>query len=134
MAGAFNGATMAVIVGYILEVTNSNYRIPFFIAGTAYLIALLIIHLLVPKIQQVNYVDPAAAKPLSIGTIVGFGFMGSIFGAFGGWCTGLISRASGSGLLKYMALGAVIGVVIGILCGVAITSAGTRPKPGVVGS
>src|SRR6266480_6434594 len=41
MAGAFNGATMAVIVGYILEVTHSNYRIPFLIAGTSYLVALL---------------------------------------------------------------------------------------------
>ena len=57
MAGAFNGATMAVIVGYILEVTHSNYRIPFFIAGTAYLIALLIIHLLVPRLEPVRYVD-----------------------------------------------------------------------------
>jgi H+/Cl- antiporter ClcA len=128
MAGAFNGATMAVIVGYILEVTHSNYRIPFFIAGTAYLIALLIMHLLVPRIEPVNYSDAVAAKPFSIGTIVGFGFMGSIFGAFAGWCTGLISRASGSGLLKYMALGAAIGVVAGIISGIVITSAGVRSR------
>jgi len=126
MAGAFNGATMAVIVGYILEVTHSNYRIPFFIAGSAYLIALLIIHLLVPRMEPVNYVDVVAAKPFSIGTTVGFGFMGSIFGSFGGWCTGLISRVSGSGLLKYMALGAVIGVVTGIVSGIVITSSGRK--------
>jgi ACS family hexuronate transporter-like MFS transporter len=131
MAGAFNGATMAVIVGYILEVTHSNYRIPFFIAGAAYLIALLIIHVLVPRLEPVNYSDAVAAKPFSIGTIVGFGFMGSIFGAFGGWCTGLISRVSGSGLLKYMALGAAIGVVTGIASGLLITNAGVKTKPEV---
>jgi hypothetical protein len=81
--------------------------------------------------EPVDYVDGAAAKPFSIGTIVGFGFMGSIFGSFGGWCTGLISRVSGSGLLKYMALGAVIGVVIGVISGVVITSAGAGSKPEV---
>jgi ACS family hexuronate transporter-like MFS transporter len=128
MAGAFNGATMAVIVGYILEVTHSNYRIPFFIAGSAYLIALLVIHLLAPRLEPVSYVDAVAAKPFSIGTIVGFGFMGSIFGSFGGWCVGLISRASGSGLLKYMALGAAIGVVTGIASGMMITSSGTKVR------
>src|SRR5438309_5419122 len=80
MAGAFNGATMAVIVGYILEVTHSNYRIPFFIAGSAYLIALLIIHLLVPRIEPVEDLEGIAASPFSVGTIVGFGFVGSIFG------------------------------------------------------
>jgi len=128
MAGAFNGATMAVIVGYILEVTHSNYRIPFLIAGSAYLIALLIIHLLVPKIEPVDYADAVAARPFSIGTIVGFGFMGSIFGSFAGWCTGLLSRVSGSGLLKYMALGAMIGVVTGIISGIVITSSGGKAR------
>jgi len=128
MAGAFNGATMAVIIGYILQVTGGNYKIPFFIAGSAYLIALLIIHLLVPKIEPVDYVDVVPAKPFSVGTIVGFGFMGSIFGSFAGWCTGLLSRVSGSGLLKYMALGAVIGVVIGIISGMIITSSETKVR------
>lgn len=128
MAGAFNGATMAVIVGYILEVTHSNYRIPFFIAGSSYLVALLIMHLLVPKIEPVNYVDAVAAKPFSVGTIVGFGFIGSIFGSFAGWCIGLLSRVSGSGLLKYMALGAAIGVVTGIISGMVITSSRTKAR------
>lgn len=121
MAGAFNGATIAVIVGYILQVTGGNYRIPFFIAGSAYLIALLIIHLLVPRIEPVDEVDQLP-KPLSVGTIVGFGFMGSIFGSFAGWCIGLLSRASGSHLLEYMAIGAAIGVVTGIISGMVITS------------
>ena len=119
---------MAVIVGYILEVTHSNYRIPFFIAGSAYLVALLIIHLLVPRIEPVGYVDAVAAKPFSVGTIVGFGFMGSIFGSFAGWCTGLLSRVSGSDLLKYMALGAVMGVLIGIISGMIITGSGSKAR------
>src|SRR5438067_1359919 len=70
MAGAFNGATMAVIVGYILEVTHGNYKIPFIIAGVAYLIALLIIHLLVPRIEPIEDMERVVAKPFSIGTIV----------------------------------------------------------------
>jgi hypothetical protein len=75
-----------------------------------------------------KYVDAAPAKPFSIGTIVGFGFMGSIFGAFGGWCVGLISRVSGSGLLEYMALGAAIGVVTGMISGIVITSSGVKTR------
>jgi hypothetical protein len=74
----------------------------------------------------VNYVDAVAAKPFSLGTIVGFGFMGSIFGSFAGWCTGLLSRVSGSGLLKYMAVGAGVGVITGIISGMVITSAGRK--------
>jgi hypothetical protein len=57
-----------------------------------------------------------------LGTIVGFGFVGGIFGSFTGWCTGILSRVTGSGLLKYMAIGAVIGVVTGVVSGIAITS------------
>jgi ACS family hexuronate transporter-like MFS transporter len=130
MAGAFNGATMAVIVGYILEVTHGNYKIPFIIAGVAYLIALLIIHLLVPRIEPIEDMERVVAKPFSIGTIVGFGFVGSVFGSFAGWAVGLVSRVSGSSLLKYMAIGAIIGVVTGIISGIAITS--STPKPQTV--
>ncbi len=122
MAGAFAGSTMAVIVGYVLQVTGGNYRIPFYIAGAAYLVALLIIHLLVPNIEAVKDVDQVPARPFSIGTIVGFGFVGGIFGSFTGWCIGIISHAAGSGLLKYMAIGAAVGVVIGVVSGIAITS------------
>src|SRR5207237_7929709 len=84
MAGAFNGATMAVIVGYILEVTHGNYKIPFIIAGVAYLIALLIIHLLVPRIEPIGYMESVAAKRFCIGTMVCFGFVGSVFVSFVG--------------------------------------------------
>src|SRR4030095_5518631 len=95
MAGAFAGSYMAVIVGYILQVTGGNYRVPFYIAGLAYLIALLIIHLLVPKLEPVEDVDRVPARPFSLGTIVGFGFVGGIFGSFSGWCIGIVSRVAG---------------------------------------
>ena len=126
MAGAFNGATIAVIVGYILQVTGGNYKIPFFIAGSSYLIALLIIHLLVPKLEPVDDIEGRTIKPLSLGSVVGFGFIGSIFGAFSGWCIGLISRVSGSALLEFMAIGALLGVLLGIIGGALIISRSTQ--------
>jgi ACS family hexuronate transporter-like MFS transporter len=126
MAGAFTGATMAVIVGYILQVTGGNYKIPFYIAGGAYLTALLIIHLLVPKIATIEVADEAAARPFSVGTIVGFGFMGLIFGSFGGWCIGILSKVSGPHLLEYMASGAGLGAVVGVIAGILITKMKTK--------
>ena len=128
MAGAFSGATMAVIVGYILQVTGSNYRIPFFMAGAAYLTALLVIHLLVPKIEPLGEVDEAPPKVFSVGSIVGFGFVGCIFGSFGGWCVGILSRVSGSHLLEYMAIGLLAGAVIGIVSGMIITQSMSTAK------
>jgi MFS transporter, ACS family, hexuronate transporter len=53
MAGAIGGMLMAKIVGYLLQWTGS-YRIPFFIAGGAYLVALGIIHLLTPRLEPAN--------------------------------------------------------------------------------
>jgi ACS family hexuronate transporter-like MFS transporter len=50
MAGAVGGMLMAKIVGYVLQWTGS-YRIPFFIAGSAYLVALAIIQLLAPRLD-----------------------------------------------------------------------------------
>ena len=53
MAGAVGGMLIAKLVGHILQLTGS-YIIPFAIAGSAYLIALLIIQLLAPRLQAVN--------------------------------------------------------------------------------
>jgi len=54
-AGAMGGAIVAYSVGKILQnIGVDGYAIPFAIAGCGYLIALLIIHLLVPKIKTVN--------------------------------------------------------------------------------
>jgi ACS family hexuronate transporter-like MFS transporter len=54
-AGAVGGAIVAFSVGKILQnIGIEGYTIPFAIAGSGYLIALLIIHLLVPKIKTIN--------------------------------------------------------------------------------
>jgi ACS family hexuronate transporter-like MFS transporter len=49
-AGAVGGMLIAKIVGYLLQWTGS-YRIPLLMAGSAYLLALAVIHLLVPKLN-----------------------------------------------------------------------------------
>ena len=50
MAGAIGGMLMAKIVGYVLQWTGS-YMIPFFIAGSVYLVALALIHMLTPHME-----------------------------------------------------------------------------------
>ncbi|MFZ2641533.1 MAG: MFS transporter [Verrucomicrobiia bacterium] len=57
MAGAVGGMLIAKIVGYVLERTNNNYFIPFAMAAVAYLLALVIIHLLLPRLEQMK-LDP----------------------------------------------------------------------------
>ncbi len=53
MAGAIGGMLIAKLVGYLLQSTGS-YTIPFLMAGSAYLIALGVIHLLAPKLEPVQ--------------------------------------------------------------------------------
>jgi len=50
MAGAIGGLFIATIVGHLLQWTGS-YKVPFLIAGSAYLLALLLIHALVPRME-----------------------------------------------------------------------------------
>jgi MFS transporter, ACS family, hexuronate transporter len=50
MAGSVGGMVFAMSAGFILEVTGS-YLTLFFIGASAYLLALLLIHLLVPKLE-----------------------------------------------------------------------------------
>jgi len=50
MFGAIGGMLIAEIVGHVLQWTGS-YMIPFFIAASAYLIALLLIHTLSPRLE-----------------------------------------------------------------------------------
>ena len=50
MAGALGGLCIASIVGHVLQWTGS-YKVPFLIAGSAYLLALAVIHALVPKME-----------------------------------------------------------------------------------
>lgn len=121
MAGAMGGATMAVTTGYVLEKTGGNYMLIFFFAGFAYLAALAIIHVLAPGLRPVDDVSQSPVKALSAGTIVGFGFVGFVFGTFGGWCLGLISRVAGPGLLQFLAAGAAVGALAGVAAGLLIT-------------
>ena len=117
MAGAIGGAIMAVATGVLLQRTGGNYMLIFFAVGPAYLVALGIIHLLVPRLQPVEEDDLLRPKPLSAGSFLGFGFVGLILGSFLGWCVGLTTRQSGMGLLEYMLGGALIGIVGGIIIG-----------------
>jgi ACS family hexuronate transporter-like MFS transporter len=50
MAGAVGGMLIAKVVGYILEWTGSYFPV-FLIAGSAYLVALLLIHWVVPRLE-----------------------------------------------------------------------------------
>ena len=50
-AGALGGMIIAKVVGYVLEWTDSYVPI-FIIAASAYLVALLVIHLLAPKLEE----------------------------------------------------------------------------------
>lgn len=55
-AGAVGGAIVAYSVGRILQdVGTDGYAIPFVVAGAGYLIALLVVQLLVPKIKPVTF-------------------------------------------------------------------------------
>lgn len=128
MSGAIGGATMAVATGYILQSTGGNYRIVFLIAGTAYLMALLVIHLLVPRLEPVENIDSATTRSISIGTLVGFGFVGLVFGSFIGWLTGLISRVAGPSLFKYMILGALAGAIVGVIGGLLINNSAAKAR------
>ena len=128
MAGAIGGATMAVATGYILQSTGGNYRIVFTIAGTAYLLALAIIHLLAPRLEPVEEIGSGTTASVSLGTFVGFGFVGLVFGSFFGWVTGLISRVAGPSLFKYLMLGALFGSIIGVIGGILINSSTARSR------
>ncbi len=54
MAGSAAGSLFAVFVGYVLEITHSNYAILFAIAASAYLVALAVICLLAPGLKKVE--------------------------------------------------------------------------------
>lgn len=60
-AGAMGGMLFQRATGRILEATNNNYSIIFMICGSAYVIALLIIHLLAPRLEPANIETTAVA-------------------------------------------------------------------------
>ena len=53
MAGGVGGMLIAKVVGYALQATGS-YLIPFLISGFSYLVALLALHLLAPRLSRVG--------------------------------------------------------------------------------
>jgi len=57
MAGAVGGMLFSLITGYVLLWTNSNYTPVFIVCGSVYLLALLIMHSLVPHLEPVNIDD-----------------------------------------------------------------------------
>ena len=58
MAGAIGGMLIASLVGHILQWTGS-YLVPFLMAGSAYLLAVIVIHLLVPHFEPARIVAEA---------------------------------------------------------------------------
>jgi ACS family hexuronate transporter-like MFS transporter len=60
MAGAVGGMLIAKVVGYVLQWTGSYLPI-FIIAGSVYLIALLVVHLLVPRFAPARVEQQGAA-------------------------------------------------------------------------
>ncbi len=51
MAGAVGGMFIAMLVGAILQATGGSYVPIFIVAGSAYLVALVVIHLLSPRLE-----------------------------------------------------------------------------------
>lgn len=63
MMGACGGAIMQIAVGVWLDASNNNYVPIFIAAGTLYLIALGVIHLLVPAMTPARLDAPASTAP-----------------------------------------------------------------------
>ena len=52
LGGAIGGALVQPLIGYWLDYSHNSYGLLFIIAGSMYLLAFVIIHLLVPKIER----------------------------------------------------------------------------------
>jgi ACS family hexuronate transporter-like MFS transporter len=58
--GALGGMGMALFTGYILDTTGS-YSVLFAICASAYVLALLAVHLLTPRLAPVRIAEPGAS-------------------------------------------------------------------------
>jgi MFS transporter, ACS family, hexuronate transporter len=58
MAGGIGGMLIAKVTGFVLQTTGS-YLIPFLIAGSAYLVAVLAMQLLAPRLQRIGGIHAA---------------------------------------------------------------------------
>ena len=52
--GALGGMGMALFTGYVLESTGGSYQVLFAICASAYLLALLVVHMLAPKLTPAH--------------------------------------------------------------------------------
>jgi ACS family hexuronate transporter-like MFS transporter len=52
--GALGGMGMALFTGYLLDATGGNYSVLFAICASAYVLALLVVHLLSPRLEPVR--------------------------------------------------------------------------------
>jgi ACS family hexuronate transporter-like MFS transporter len=57
MAGAVGGMIFAKLIGFILDLTHKNYFIPFAICSLAYLAAVLILQLILPRLEPMEIGD-----------------------------------------------------------------------------
>ena len=55
MAGSLAGMGFAQLVSRVLDATHNNYAVPFAIAASTYLVALVVIHLLLPKLEPMTF-------------------------------------------------------------------------------
>ncbi len=67
-AGCLGMLVLAPLVGFILDWTQSlygekDYLVPFLIAGSVYLIATAVIHLLLPRLEPMNFSTAASEQP-----------------------------------------------------------------------
>jgi len=56
MAGSIGGMVLSLLVGEVLQRTGS-YEILWYLAALAYPLALLIIHMLVPRLEPASFAD-----------------------------------------------------------------------------
>jgi ACS family hexuronate transporter-like MFS transporter len=56
MAGSACGSLFAIFVGYVLQLTHSNYTVLFGIAASAYLVAFAFLNLLAPGLRKAEFV------------------------------------------------------------------------------
>jgi MFS transporter, ACS family, hexuronate transporter len=54
MAGAIGGMIFQKVVGLILDASHNNYLIPFLVCSSCYIVAILFIHLLLPRLERMN--------------------------------------------------------------------------------
>jgi ACS family hexuronate transporter-like MFS transporter len=54
MLGGFGGMVFSKYAGFVLDKVAHSYVPLFVVAGSAYLVALLVVHLLMPKMEPVE--------------------------------------------------------------------------------